>query len=83
VGGLVLANLAKDAEGLTIHTNVAVAPVSSVRSRAKCNWWIPGGKSAAIYVDWVKRNGGKVTRDMTAKFPKAPETDATSTGNSK
>lgn len=83
VGGLVVANLAKDSEGLTIHTGVAIGPVSSVRNRAKCNWWIPGGKSAAIYVDWVKRNGGKVTRDMTAKFPKAPETDATSTGNSK
>jgi hypothetical protein len=72
VGGLVFANLAKDAEGLTIHTDVAIGPVSLVRDCAKCNWWIPGGKSAAIYVDWVKRNGGKVTRDMTAKFPNAP-----------
>jgi len=80
VGGLVFANLAKDADGLTIHTNVAIGPVSSVRSRAKCNWWIPGGKSAAIYVDWVKRNGGKVVRDMTAKFPKAPKADIKARG---
>ena len=83
VGGLVVASLAKDAEGLTVHTDVAIAPVSLVRNRAKCNWWVPGGKSAAIYVDWVKRNGGKVARDMTAKFPNAPETDATSSSNAR
>lgn len=70
-GGLVIATLGKDEEGLSIHTEVSVGPVSVFSQRGQCNWWVPGPKTAQMYLDWVKRNGGTIHKDMTHRFAAA------------
>ena len=66
VGGYVSAKLSKDGKR-TYHDNVKVTVKPSNSS-----WWIPGPKSAALYLDWVKQNGGKVDLDESANIKNAP-----------
>jgi hypothetical protein len=66
VGGYVSATLAMDGER-SYHNQVKV----TVKSTG-ANWWIPGPKSAALYLDWTKKNGGSVVTDESAQIKIAP-----------
>ena len=38
------------------------------KSLKALNFWVPGPKTAALYVKWVKENGGRVTVDHSDKI---------------
>jgi len=63
-GGYFYATLDKF-EGRTIHNNVGVGPVGCMK---KPCWWVPGPKSAAMIIEWVKENGGKVLMDKSSEI---------------
>ena len=65
VGGYVSAKMSMDGKR-SYHNNV------SVKSSKGGDWWIPGPKSAALYLDWVKKNGGKVKTDDSASIKVGP-----------
>jgi hypothetical protein len=65
-GGYVTMEFAMDGNR-TYHTDVQV----SVRSNG-ANWWTPGPRSAALYLDWTQQNGGQVIRDESAWIRIAP-----------
>jgi hypothetical protein len=65
VGGYVSAKMSKDGKR-TYHDNVKVSVKQSGAS-----WWIPGPKSAAMYLDWVRKNGGSVELDESAQIKNA------------
>jgi hypothetical protein len=65
VGGHVYAK-AVTHDGRTIHTSVDVGPIGF--KNREISWWIPGPKSAAMYVKWVKKNDGEVRTDLSAKI---------------
>jgi len=48
--------------GRSWHTAVEILPASEENNQ-KGSWWLPGPRSAKMYVDWVKRNGGTVKTD--------------------
>ena len=66
VGGYVSAKLSKDGER-TYHDNVKVTVKENDSS-----WWIPGPKSAALYLEWVRKNGGTVELDESTKIKNSP-----------
>lgn len=66
VGGYVSATLSMDGTR-SHHDHVKV----TVKSSAS-NWWVPGPKSAALYLEWVKKNGGSVEKDESAQIKNAP-----------
>ena len=66
VGGYVSAKLSNDGKR-TYHDKVKITAKKSAAS-----WWIPGPKSAALYLDWVRKNGGSVEMDESAKIKNAP-----------
>ena len=66
VGGYVSAKLSMNGKR-AYHDKVKVTVKSSGSS-----WWIPGPKSAALYLDWVRKNGGSVETDESAQIKNAP-----------
>ena len=66
VGGYVSAKMSKDGKR-TYHDKVKVTVKKSGSS-----WWIPGPKSAALYLEWVRKNGGSVELDESAAIKNAP-----------
>jgi len=66
VGGYVSAKMSMDGKR-TYHDNVKI----TVKNKGS-SWWIPGPKSAALYLDWVRENGGSVELDESAKIKNAP-----------
>ena len=74
VGGHVYAQAATN-EGHTIHTQVDVGPIGF--KRRDVSWWIPGPKSAAMYLEWVRKNEGKVRTDRAdqIRHPSTAEAD--------
>ena len=66
VGGYVSAKTSKDGKR-TYHDKVKIKVTKSGAS-----WWIPGPKSAALYLDWVRKNGGSVELDESANIKNAP-----------
>lgn len=46
------------------HTNVKVLTRS-----AGASWWVPGPKSAALYLEWVNLNGGSIAMDNSVSIP--------------
>ena len=76
VGGGVACDLVKaePAEGGDIHTHVQVGPLDtfSKSGKGRQKFWVPGPKSAKLYLEWVKLNHGQVTRDESAKIASAP-----------
>ena len=65
VGGYVSAKMSMDGKR-SYHNNV------SVKSSKGGDWWVPGPKSAALYLGWVKENGGKVKTDDSASIKVGP-----------
>jgi pimeloyl-ACP methyl ester carboxylesterase len=63
-GLVVIATLAKE-DGRSYHTDVQILPANEETIKKGC-WWLPGPRSASMYVDWVKRNGGTVKEDLSA-----------------
>ena len=66
VGGFVSAVIAMD-DKRSYHDKVKVT-----LKQSGANWWIPGPKSAAKYLDWVRRNGGSVEKDESSKIKVSP-----------
>ena len=66
VGGYVSAKISMDGKR-AYHDNVKVTIKPS-----GANWWIPGPKSAALYLEWVKENGGTIEKDESARIKNAP-----------
>jgi len=66
VGGYVSAKISMD-DKRSYHDKVEVTTKPS-----GTNWWIPGPKSAALYLEWVKKNGGTVEKDESAQIKNAP-----------
>ena len=62
-GGLVKVDLAKDEKGRTYHDNVVIGPAQKITKSTEMNFWVPGPKTAAKYVEWVDKNGGKIKLD--------------------
>ena len=60
VGGHVKATLGAF-EGRSVHTDVAVGPAGFAGKKA--TWWIPGPRSAAEMLEWVRKNDGTVALD--------------------
>lgn len=67
-GGLVKADLAKDDKGRTYHDNVVIGPAQTVKNIKLMNFWVPGPKTAALYAEWVEKNGGKVTMNKSVEI---------------
>ena len=66
VGGYVSAQLSMDGKR-SYHDKVKV----SLKSNG-ANWWIPGPKTAAKYLAWVRENGGSVEKDESAGIKNFP-----------
>lgn len=66
IGGYVSAKLSMDGKR-AYHDNVKVTV-----KPGGATWWIPGPKSAALYLDWTKKNGGSVETDESAQIKNAP-----------
>jgi hypothetical protein len=66
VGGYVSAKLSMDGKR-AYHDKVKISLKSSSAS-----WWIPGPKTAAKYLDWVRENGGSVEKDDSAGIKNFP-----------
>lgn len=48
---------------ISYYTDIRVGPRVS-----RTSWWIPGAKSAALALEWLKKNNGKVKQDDSAKI---------------
>ena len=59
-GGLVQADLSKKTEKVTYHDNVVIGPANRITKYKVMNFWVPGPKTAALYVEWVEKNGGAI-----------------------
>jgi hypothetical protein len=66
VGGYVSATLAMDGKR-SYHDKVKITLKSG-----GANWWMPGPKTAAKYLEWVKKNGGSVVKDDSAGIKNFP-----------
>ena len=66
VGGYVSAKLSMDGKR-TYHDKVKVTTKPS-----GATWWVPGPKSAALYLEWVEMNGGTIEKDESAQIKNAP-----------
>jgi hypothetical protein len=58
-GGLVKVDLAMDGKR-AYHNNIVIGPAQNVTKFKEMNFWVPGPKTAAKYIEWVEKNGGKV-----------------------
>lgn len=65
-GGYVSATIAMDGKR-SYHDKVKVT-----LKQSNSNWWIPGPKTAAKYLDWVRRNGGSVEKDESSEIKNFP-----------
>lgn len=59
-GAFVSAKILMDGDR-SYHDNVKIT-----LKRGSSNWWIPGPKTAAKYLEWVRKNGGTVEKDESA-----------------
>jgi len=66
VGGYVSAKISMDGQR-SYHDDIKVTTKPT-----GANWWVPGPKSAALYLEWAKKNGGKVEVDESAQIKNAP-----------
>lgn len=66
VGGYISAKLKYEGKRC-FHDKVKVTTKPSGAS-----WWIPGPKSAALYLEWVEKNGGTIEKDESAQIKNAP-----------
>ena len=66
VGGYVTATIAMDGKR-SYHDKVKVSTKAS-----GANWWVPGPKSAALYLEWVEKNDGKIEKNESAQIKNAP-----------
>ena len=67
-GGVVKADL-KLKEERSLHGAVGIGPLrGGAKSLKALNFWVPGPKTAALYVEWVKENGGRVAADYSEKI---------------
>ena len=66
VGGYVTAKISMDGKR-SYHNNVKVSTKPS-----GANWWVPGPKSAALYLEWVEKNGGEIEKNESAQIKNAP-----------
>jgi len=53
----------KTAGKVSYYTDIKVGPRVS-----RTSWWIPGSASAALAVEWLKKNNGKILQDDSAKI---------------
>ena len=53
----------KTKEKISYYTDIKVGPRVS-----RTSWWIPRAKSAALAVEWLKKNNGKIIQDDSAKL---------------
>lgn len=53
----------KTKEKISYYTDIKVGPRVS-----RTSWWIPRAKSAALAVEWLKKNNGKIIQDDSAKI---------------
>lgn len=65
-GGYVSAEISMD-DKRSYHDKVKIT-----LKKGSSNWWIPGPKSAAKYLEWVKENGGSVEKDESAEIKVVP-----------
>jgi len=66
-GGSVNARMGK-IDKRTFHTDVSIQLPGGSSS-----WWMPGPATAALYLDWVQRNGGLVKKDDSLKIRAVPQ----------
>ena len=66
VGGYVSAKISMDGNR-SYHNNVKITLKSN-----GANWWMPGPKTAAKYLEWVRKNGGTVEKDESAGIKNFP-----------
>jgi len=66
VGGYVSAQISMDGKR-TYHDKVKITLKSNGAS-----WWMPGPKTAAKYLAWVRENGGSVEKDESAGIKNFP-----------
>lgn len=71
-GGLVKAELPKDDTGRSYHDEVVIGPAQKVANSKTMNFWVPGPRTAALYVEWVEKNGGRVALDKSDQVPEPP-----------
>ncbi|WP_157473661.1 hypothetical protein [Lentisphaera araneosa] len=58
-------------KGLISHySDIAVGPIKKIKP-VTC--WLPGAKSAALTLEWLKKNKGKVKRDFSQDIITAPQ----------
>ena len=65
-GGHVSATIAMDGKR-SYHDKVKVGTKAG-----GANWWVPGPKSAALYLEWVEKNGGTIEKDESAQIKNVP-----------
>ena len=65
-GGYVSAKISMDGKR-SYHDKVKVT-----LKQGSSNWWIPGPKTAAKYLEWVRKNGGSVEKDESAGIKNFP-----------
>jgi hypothetical protein len=61
---MVKADLTKNEEGRTYHDNVVLGPSQKVANYKEMNWWVPGPNTAALLIEWIEKNGGKVVMNQ-------------------
>jgi len=61
-GGHMYARLT-EFQGRTIHTEVSVGPIGSIRNPS---WWVPGPRTVGLIPEWVGKNDGVVVMDRSA-----------------
>ena len=66
VGGYVSAKISMDGKR-AYHDKVKIT-----LKRSNSKWWIPGPRTAAKYLDWVRKNGGTVDKDESAEIKNFP-----------
>jgi len=66
IGGYVSAKISMDGKR-SYHDNVKVTV-----EKSGSKWWMPGPKSAALYLEWVRKNGGSVDKDESAQIKNVP-----------
>jgi len=67
-GGVVKADLAFEG-ARSYHDLVALGPAGAVKKFKAFNFWVPGPKTAKLYLEWVEKNGGRVATDAADRIP--------------
>ena len=65
-GGVYFAKLTKDGSR-TLQTDFSIGPATKSNWK-KANGWMPGPRSAALYAEWITRNGGTVKVDASERI---------------